>query len=194
MTEVFRDAYRHRVHKEELERQLNGMVVDEEAEPTIIHQLEERNQLQAIMCDFNTDLDLHQNTKRKIRSIDLMTKLASRRETRQPRLSASCKDRTPESPPEEQPPPHSEIPLVIDKSQCIYCVGDTALPLAVRLRKFSKPSNMMTHVEKVHLKHQETVGRFVCHHPDCKHRGDFLKDLDHFKAHVQTVHGQRLRK
>ncbi|KAM7188974.1 Protein of unknown function (DUF3435) domain containing protein [Rhypophila sp. PSN 637] len=39
MTEVFREAYRRRVHNEELERQLNGMAVDEEAEPTIIHQL-----------------------------------------------------------------------------------------------------------------------------------------------------------
>ncbi|KAM7210244.1 Protein of unknown function (DUF3435) domain containing protein [Rhypophila decipiens] len=199
MTEVFREAYRRRVHNEELERQLNGMAVDEEAEPTIIHQLEERNQLQAILCDFDTTLDVHQNTKRKIRAIDLMVSLASRRETRQPRLSAPApapyKDSAPKHLPEKKSPSNSEkIPLVIDQRQCIFCVGDTALPLAVRLRKFSKPSNMMTHVEKVHLKHEPTVGRFVCHHPDCKPLGDFLRDMDHFKAHVQTVHGPQLRK
>ncbi|KAM7192172.1 Protein of unknown function (DUF3435) domain containing protein [Rhypophila sp. PSN 637] len=176
MTEVFREAYRRRVHNEELERQLNGMA---------------RNQLQAILCDFDTTLDVHQNTKRKIRAIDLMT--------RQPRLSAPApapyKDSTPKHLPEKKSPSNNEkIPLVIDQRQCIYCVGDTALPLAVRLRKFSKPSNMMTHVEKVHLKHEPTVGRFVCHHPDCKHLGDFLRDLDHFKAHVQIVHGPQLRK
>ncbi|KAM7183511.1 FluG domain containing protein [Rhypophila sp. PSN 637] len=180
MTKIFREAYRHRVHKEELERQLNGIV------------LEERNQLQVILYDFNTDLELHQNTKRKIRAINLMVSLVCRREIRQPRLLAPCEDSTPEDLREET---HGEkIPLMIDRRQCIYCVGDTALPLAARLRKFSKPSNMMTHVENVHLKQGPTVGRFLCHHPDCKHLGDFLKDLDHFKAHVQTVHGPRLRK
>ncbi|KAM7189730.1 Protein of unknown function (DUF3435) domain containing protein [Rhypophila sp. PSN 637] len=195
ITEVFREAYRCRVHDEELERQLNGKVAKEAAEQTVIHQLEKRNQLQVILCDFNTDLDLHQNTKRKIRAINLMVSLASRRETRQPHVSATFEDGTPEDLPEGEPPSNSEkIPVVIDPRQCIYCIGNTALPSAVRLRKFSKRSNMMAHVENVHLKHAPIVGRFVCHHPDCKYLGDFLRDLDHFKAHVQTVHGPRLRK
>ncbi|TAQ84695.1 hypothetical protein B7494_g6982 [Chlorociboria aeruginascens] len=195
ITEVFREAYRRYVHNAELERQLNRMVVGEEAEPTIIHQLEERNQLQVILCDFNIDLDLHQNTKRKIRAINLIVSLVSRRETRQLRLSTPCEDSPPEDLPEEKLLPDNEqIPLVINKRQCIYCVGDTVLLLKVRLRKFSKPSNMMTYVENVHLKHESTIGRFVCHHPGCKHLRDFLRDLDHFKAHVQIVHGPQLRK
>lgn len=194
MTEVFREAYRRRIHNEELERQLDHKAVEDVAEPAIVHQLEERNQLQVVLCDFNMDLSLHQNTERKIRGINLMVSLASRRETRLPRLPAPREDSAPQHVPEEKPTSDGEqIPLVIDKRQCIYCVGNTALPLEVRLRKFLKPSNMMTHVENVHLKHQPKVGRFICHHPNCRHLGDFLRDLNHFKAHVQTVHGAQLR-
>jgi hypothetical protein len=78
MTKAYQEACRRRIHNEELERQLNGMVVDEEAEPAVQHHLEERNQLQAILCDFNMDLDMQRITDRKIRAINLMVSLACR--------------------------------------------------------------------------------------------------------------------
>jgi len=49
---------------------------------------QEGDQLQVILLDFDTKFDVHQNTKRKIRAINLMVSLASRRETRQPHSSA----------------------------------------------------------------------------------------------------------
>ncbi|KAJ6439024.1 Vegetative incompatibility protein HET-E-1 [Purpureocillium lavendulum] len=73
-------------------------------------------------------------------------------------------------------------------------VGDEQLPYVVQMRAFNRASHMMDHVEKVHLRHEPSRTRFLCRHPQCKHLGDFLTSLDHFKNHVQTVHGVKLRK
>ncbi|KAJ9133697.1 FluG domain-containing protein [Pleurostoma richardsiae] len=194
MTRVYQDALRRRIHNEELERQLSGTAAADETEPVVQHQLEERNNLQAILCDFNMDLDWKRLTERKITAINLMVALASRREIRAPRPSPSCGP-SPGDMASNVPPAmkYEEIPLVLKRTQCIYCVGDETLSYRDRTRTFSRVSHMMDHVENVHLR-REPVGRsFVCHHPDCKLLGDFLEDLDHFKHHVRTVHGVKLR-
>ena len=198
MTKAFQEAYRRRIHNEELERQLSRMVIDEDkAEPVIRHQLIERTLVQEVLCDFSMDLSSEDFTARKVRAMDGLVLLASRREVRQPRMPS------PSPPPESydtetpteynQPEQPAEIPLVLRKKQCIFCVGDEQLSHADRLREFSRVSHMMTHVENVHLKHKRRQGRFLCQHPHCKHLGDFLTSLDHFKNHVQQVHGVRLR-
>ncbi|KAF2187409.1 hypothetical protein K469DRAFT_725417 [Zopfia rhizophila CBS 207.26] len=151
------------------------MVVDEEAEPT----------LQAILCDFNMNLDIKCITDRKIRAINLIVVLASRREIHSP--MEGLLDVTPFLKLEE-------IPLILERTQCIYCVGDEMLPYKDRMRTFSRVSHIMDYVEKVHLKHRPAGGKFVCHHPDCKPLGNFLRDLNEFKNHVQKVHGVKLRK
>ncbi|RSL39172.1 hypothetical protein CEP54_016360, partial [Fusarium duplospermum] len=46
------------------------------------------------------------------------------------------------------------FPLVLEKTQCIYCVGDEQLSHADRTRKFSRVSHMMDHVERVHLRRE----------------------------------------
>ncbi|KAL3957291.1 hypothetical protein ACCO45_007869 [Purpureocillium lilacinum] len=197
MTKVFQNEYRRRMHNAELERQLSGIAIEDHTEPSIQHALEERTQLQALLCDFDTNMSLEDITDRKIRAIDLMVHLASRREVRRPRPSPSpCEiDDSPARSPDPEPlPKMEEIPLVLGKTQCIYCVGDEQLPYVGRMRSFNRVSHMMDHVEKVHLRHEPSRTRFVCRHPQCKHLGDFLTSLDHFKNHVQTVHGVKLRK
>jgi hypothetical protein len=51
MTKAFQEAYRRRMHNEELERQLKGLSCDETPEPLVKHELEERTHLQSILCD-----------------------------------------------------------------------------------------------------------------------------------------------
>ncbi|KAH0593448.1 hypothetical protein MHUMG1_08905 [Metarhizium humberi] len=58
-------------------------------EPSVQHQLEKRTQLQAILSDFRRDLGINHITDRKIRAVDLMVLLASRREARSPAQSSS---------------------------------------------------------------------------------------------------------
>jgi hypothetical protein len=196
MTREYQEAFRRRMHNEELERQLKGVTIDEKPPPPINHELEERSLVQAILCDFNTDIGLEEITSRKIRAIDGMVRLAARREVRQPRSVAS-EDLSRECSPELAPDPAPKrevIPLLLSKTQCIYCVGDERLTHEARMRKFRRVSHMMDHVENVHMRHEKGKARFVCHHPECQRLGDFLTSLDHFKNHVETVHGVKLRK
>lgn len=200
MTKAYQEAYRRRMYNEELEKQLNGMAIEENVEPAVEHQLSERTHLQSILCDFNTDMNPEDITARKIRAIDSMVRLAACREARRPRSVPSheaSKECSPEVADAEQAPklePFEDFPLLLEKTQCIYCVGDAQLPYAARIRKFKRVSHMMDHVENVHLRHEKGKAKFVCRHPECRHLGDFLTSLDHFKNHVQTVHGIRLRK
>ncbi|KAI5455793.1 hypothetical protein BGZ63DRAFT_409706 [Mariannaea sp. PMI_226] len=201
MTKIYQEAWRRRLHDEELERQLSGMVVVErEAEPTLEHHLQERNRLQKILCDFKQDLSSKGITNRKVCAINLMVALASQREIRPPNptLADGMEEMLDRSEVSNSDPPivekREEIPLVLERTQCIYCVGDERLSHRDRTRKFSRVSHMMDHVEKVHLRRQPARATWVCHHPKCKPLGDFLTSLDHFKSHIQKVHGVKLRK
>jgi len=195
MTREYQEACRRRIHNEELERQLSGTVVEEKTEPIVQHHLEERTQLSSIMCDFRSDLSGRDITDRKVSAIDLLVRLAARREVRPPRsLRTKDTDTRENSPTEEKSSPKVEdIPLVLGRTQCIYCVGNEQLPHADRMRPFKRVSHMMDHVENVHLRHEPATTKFVCRHPQCKHLGDFLTSLDHFKVHVQKIHGVKLR-
>jgi hypothetical protein len=164
------------------------------AEPAVRHNLEERDLLQTVLFDFNMNIGWQAITDRKIRAIDLIASLASQRETRQTGSSPSDMEALPEIP--EHPEDLSKlekIPLILKRKQCIFCIGDNSLPIQDRMRSFSRVSHMMDHIENVHLRHIPTGARLICHHPNCKHLGDFLKDLNHFKNHVQKVHRARLR-
>jgi hypothetical protein len=52
---------------------------------------------------------------------------------------------------------------------------------------------MMDHVERKHLKGKDPDARIECCHPTCKSQGLILEHLQHFKNHVQAVHGIALR-
>lgn len=196
MIKVFQEAYRRRFHNEELERQLNGISMSEDGtEPAVQHQLVERTLVQAILCDFKMNLSIEEITARKVQAVDGLVRLAALREVRQPRLPLpSSESHATEKPTtRRQPAKPAEIPLVLGKKQCIYCVGDERLSYSDRVRTFSRVSHMMDHVENIHLKHQPPQGQFICQHPQCKFLGNFLISLSHFKNHVQIVHGVKLR-
>jgi hypothetical protein len=147
------------------------------------------------MCDFRVDLSGQDSTDRKIRAINLLVRLASRREVRPLRPSRVKITSSRESSPDNE---HSslkteEVPLVLGRTQCIYCVGDGRLPYRYRMRTFKRVSHMMDHVEKVYLRHEPSAPSFVYRYPRCKHLGNFLTSLDDFKDHVKTVYGVKLR-
>jgi hypothetical protein len=195
MTKEYQEACRRRIHNEELERQVSGIMVGREPklEPKVEHQLEERTRLQAVLCDFSKEANMERITDRKVLAIDLMVLLASRREVRQAPLTVSRSVSASRETTPDVSPAAVEVPLVLGKAQCIYCIGNERLPHSVRTRSFRRVSHMMDHVENVHLQHEPAEGRLVCHHPQCKQLGDFLTSFDHFKNHVQRVHGVKLR-
>lgn len=147
--------------KRQLNRPLNETVVEEEAEPVIEHQLEERTRLQLILCDLSKDLSPQSIVARKVLAINLQIALASRQElmTRQRRSAPACKDPLKEESPVPAPAPAldpflpaSKFPLVCEKTQCIFCIGNERLSYEQRTRKFRRVSYMWDHVENIHLR------------------------------------------
>ncbi|KAI7758833.1 hypothetical protein LZL87_013816 [Fusarium oxysporum] len=200
MSKIYRDACRRRLYDGELERQLHGtsVAVDKVAGPVTRHQLEERNQLQEIFS-VNRQLTAEDFVAQKVTAINLMAALACRREIARPtRFSkvSTWANVNPQGDEDVSPPTEENeaIPRVLERNQCPICIGDEALPHEARTRKFTRVAHMMDHVERVHLRHEPCRPTWVCYHPACKPKGDFLKSLDHFKNHVLTEHGVKLRK
>jgi Protein of unknown function (DUF3435) len=191
---AYRKDYFFRIHNEMMKRQLDKTVEEEDIEPVIQHQLEERTRLQQILCDFSRDLKPQDIVSWKVLAINLMIALASRQEfqARKPRFApvpqVLIKE---EQDPDPFPQPY-EFPLVCQKTQCIICIGNERLSYEERTRTFPRVSHMMDHVEKLHLRWQP-AGRTICHHPVCKAEGLVLNSVMHFKNHVATVHGISLR-
>lgn len=190
--------------KRQLNRPLNKTVVEVETELVIVHQLEERTQLQLVLCDLSKDLTSQAIVARKVYAIDLQTALASRKElmTRQRRSALACKDPLKEEPPASAPAltpaldpflPASKFPLVCEKTQCMFCIGNEALSYRQRTRKFRRVSHMWDHVENIHLRKVPAEQRIICYHPICKAEGLLLNNVMHFKNHVATVHKVDLR-
>jgi len=202
-----RKDYFFYIHNEMMRRQLNrplNETVEEAAQPVIEHQLEERTQLQLVLCDLSKDLSPQAIVARKVSAINLQIALASRKElmTRQRRSAPTSK-----GPLEEESPvsasvpnpaldpfsPASKFPLVCKKTQCIFCIGNEALSYGHRIRKFRRVSHMWDHVENIHLRDVPAEQPIFCPHPICKAEGLELNGVMHFKNHVATVHIVELR-
>jgi hypothetical protein len=122
--------------------------------------------------------------------------------TRQRRSTPACKDPLKEESPPPAPAltpaldpflPASKFPLICEKTQCIFCIGNEALSYEQRTRRFRRVSHMWDHVENIHLRGVPAEQRIICHHPICKAEGLPLNGVQHFKNHVATVHKVDLR-
>jgi hypothetical protein len=194
LKKVYRRQYFYRIHNEELQRLLNNVETEEYVEPIIHHQLPERTRLQEVICHFPHNLSLEQIVQRRVRVVDLMVALCSRREEPQPKeCSVESRESSNESSTEDylneqQPsrkssPDLDPFPLTCEKTQCIFCYPTK--------KTFSRPAKMMDHVES-HLR-LEPADRIGCRHPVCQAAGLVLGNIHQFKGHVQTVHGITLR-
>ena len=186
---AYRRDYFFRVHNEMMKMSLNPTAIEEPVdEPMVQHELEERNQLQEVLCNFSRGLTPQEVVSHKIIAVTLMIALASRRvcQTRQPRRpSSGCKDPVKPELPSPSPDPVPQPPLICENTQCIICLWDTRLPYKIRTRKFSRPSHMMTHVES-HLRRLLPGEKPVCLDPRCSPEGKglFFDTISLFKNHV----------
>ncbi|KAH6704125.1 hypothetical protein BKA61DRAFT_739939 [Leptodontidium sp. MPI-SDFR-AT-0119] len=166
ISEEYRADYFRRRPLEDIERQNRGQQEDEYIEPVDI-------------------------VARRIHSAGLMVALCRRREVpRRYRLRVALPQ-----PPliKEESPDLEPFPLVLAKSQCPICIGDESKSYEERIGSFCRPAKMMDHVERIHLKGRDPHAKIECYHPVCKSQGLVLEHLEHFKGHVETVHGIKLR-
>jgi hypothetical protein len=197
MDNAYRRDYFYRVHNEMMKRQLQrhlDIVGDEdpkESEPVVQHQLEERIRVQQVLCDLSKDLNPEDIVARKVLAINYMVALASRQElqTHKPKSTPAYQDVVKKESPVSDPDPSpqlDEFPLILGKTQCIFCIGNERYSYDQRTRTFERASHMWAHIENVHLKHLEQL--IPCGHPVCKTQKLVLTSVMHFKNHVAKVH------
>jgi len=204
LEDAVHDAYRKdrelQAYNEMMKMQLNPSTIEEPGErPKVQHQLKERTQLEEVLCDFSRNLTPQETVTRKVAAIILFIALASRQElqTRQSRSAPASKgslnDESSIPAAALDSPPLSTFPLVCEKTQCIFCIGNERLSYEQRTRKFRRVSHMMDHVENLHLHGKSADERQICHHPVCKAEGLVLYNMECFKSHVASVHKINLR-
>ncbi|TVY12529.1 hypothetical protein LARI1_G009432 [Lachnellula arida] len=195
ISEEYRADYFRRRPTEDIERQNNGQEEEEYIEPVVEHQIPQRSLLVDLICTRVTDITLQDAVQRRIQTANLMLTLCGCREVpRRYRLRVALpiqplvKEESPDTDPFS-----CALPLVCNKAQCVFCLGDESKSYEERIGSFCRPAKMMDHVERVHLKGKDPDARIECCHPTCKSEGLILEHLEHFKGHVQTVHGITLR-
>jgi hypothetical protein len=208
MDDQFREDYFRKRHSEDIARQLKGIEPPQYVEPTIEHQVGERNELQRILCDDSNDFSPEQIAQRQRQAARLLTRLCSRREVQHrhrranvPKQQRCDADRT-EADREADlgvkvegsptPEPVELFPLKCKKTQCPVCVGDESLAFEQRMFCYSRPAKMMDHVEG-HLRGLSPDAKVPCWHPHCRSGGVVLDGVMHYKNHVSTVHDIALR-
>ena len=207
MEDAKRKDYFFQIHNTMMEKQLRRPLDktaigadtenSEDPETVIKHQLEERTQLQQVLCDLSKNLSPHAIVTRKVLAINHMVALASRQEfqtrksRRKSRSAPASKDLIKrESSAPDLPPPH-ESPVVRKKIQCIFCIGNQRLSYPEQTRTFSRVAHMWDHVENLHLRLIPAEQQIVCPHPDCD--GLVLDNMICFKNHVVRTHEIKLR-
>lgn len=169
---------------------------DEDKPPPIDLHIPERARLAVILCFQPPNVDAEELYRLRIEAAALQTALCSKRETVKRKL---IQRRTPtdipikEESPEESPEP-DQFPLLMQKTQCPCCIGNESMLVPERTFSYSRPAKMNDHFDREHLrKLKERDSQITCEHPKCKEQGLKLENLNHFRNHVQRVHGIRLR-
>ncbi|KAF1739604.1 hypothetical protein CRV24_001540 [Beauveria bassiana] len=163
----------------------------------------ERARLANILClqpDDWTETDLFQ---RRVEAIDLMVALCDKKETG--RISRTQRPTTVEAFIKQVPPGSDTLsepdlepdpfPLFMEATQCPDCIGDEQLSVEARKFKWCRPPVLNDHFDDAHLARRETAAQrgeaIWCGHPKC--RQEKFVHLDHFRNHVEQVHGRRQR-
>ncbi|KAF7944137.1 hypothetical protein EAE96_010541 [Botrytis aclada] len=192
ISEEYRADYFCRRPTEDIERQNNGYEAEEYVEPIVEYQIPERRELAELLCTRFGSTKPQDAVKLRIRAANLMLALCGCREIPQ-RYMRRAKIPAQSIIEKDLPETDPFFPLVCSKSQCPFCIGDETRSYEQRIGSFCRPAKMMDHVERVHLKGQDSGARMKCYHPICKSQGLVLKHLEHFKSHVQSVHRVTLR-
>ncbi|KAM6516642.1 hypothetical protein FALCPG4_014820 [Fusarium falciforme] len=197
----YREYYFYNRPTWDIERQARGEEEEEYAEPDINVTIPERAALAEIFCRQPDDLTEDQIFERKIEAVNLMVALCDKRETAkrdriQPRAKACLSIKTEPLEIEHKTLPSPDrFPLLLHAAQCPDCIGDERLSREERTFTYCRPTVMNDHFDDQHLIRREQAERrgekIRCEHPKC--RDLKFQHVNHFRRHVQEVHGVMLR-
>ncbi|KAI1026560.1 hypothetical protein LB503_013368 [Fusarium chuoi] len=205
----YREDYFYHRPTWDIEQQARGEEEEEYTEPVIDVHIPERDRLANILCHQPDGLTEDQVLEQRIEAIQLMVSLCDKRETvkrhrvqQNVRAQAQPHIKTEPSEAGSEPEPSlNQFPLLMQPGQCPDCIGDERLSLEERAFSYCRPTVRNDHFDDQHLIDRERAlqrgEKMVCTHPACRtqNRGQNLEfhNMDHFRAHVQTVHRVTLR-
>jgi hypothetical protein len=187
----YREDYFHHRPTWDIEGQANGEEEQEYVEPAVDLHIPERAELAQILCKQPEDLSSTALLAVRIRAGELMSILCGKRETvKRERI----RQRAPADVmvKEESPSPDT-FPLLMQRTQCPRCIGDESLSYEERTFQYCRPAVMYDHFDRTHARHMGDAKQIVCNHPKCQGGALKFKHLNHFKNHVETIHGVKLR-
>ena len=186
---AYREDYFHNRPTWDIEA--DGQEEEEYVEPAIDLHIPERAQLAEILCNQPDNLSSTELLELRIQAAELMVVLCGKRETvkrnhirRRARADVIVKEESPR-------PDH--FPLLMDRKQCPRCIGDETLSHEERTFKYCRPAVMYDHFDRNHAQQLGGVKQMSCNHPKCRGEALEFKHLNHFKNHVERVHGVKLR-
>lgn len=157
--------------------------------PAIELHIAERAELAELLVNQPEDLGDEGLLRLHIRAAELMTTLSDRRETAKRRriLQKAQADVK-----EESPGPDL-FPLLMERTQCPRYIGDERQSYEERTFTYCRPAVMYDHFDREHVKELRGTKQISCRHPKCSGEALEFEDLNHFKNHVESVHGVKLR-
>ena len=174
----------------DIQRQLNG-VLSVELETTVEEYVfAERVRVINALFTFATSSP-EEECKRRVEAIDALTALCRLQEGKR-----ACRPRPSASPIQlegNQTSPSAlegrslsdSLPIECRPTQCIFCVGQEALPAASRLRSFHSRGDLKKHFHRKHLRHHPEDQPIPCPHPRCD---TTLTGKMHLLNHAEVIH------
>jgi hypothetical protein len=198
----YREYYFYNRPTWDLERQARGEEMEEYTEPAIDLVIPERAQVAEILCYQPKGLTIDEIFQKRIEVVDLYVILCGKKETTKrnryrpkthselPASSFIKLETTPELAPDR-------FPLLMETTQCPDCIGDEAQTFHERTFPYCRSTKRNDHFDDYHLEekeHAELHGELIaCKHPKCREKDVKLRNVDHFRNHVASVHGVKLR-
>ena len=196
---VYRREYFDNIHTVEIERQGKDFKEVAFVEPTVDHQLQERKDIQAVMCTMSEPISID-TTAQRILAVESLTALCRRREGQRRMQRRATKDDERKQASKAFSPIHNTnsdedhfvdpFPMLLDPRQCPVCIKDEGLSHWQRTYHFHNIWNMWDHAE-THFRDFPGDKPYFCRHPKCN--GELLNNTTHFKNHCETQHNCRLR-
>jgi hypothetical protein len=188
----YREQYFNTIDTKEVNQQLGLAVPDLKPDgwkpEAVVHDSEERRLIAAMLCDQTPGLTEEARLDRRIRTIKAMVTFCRVRQAPRQKRSSSSRGwgvvKKDEAEDEKIPQPQ-QFPTICSSTQCLFCLGDTRLPLESRIFCFSRPRKAREHVERQHLQFFNANDLIPCPHPECK---EVLRGVMHFKNHAASVH------
>lgn len=159
----------------------------------IVLQLPERALLAELLCNQPETTTFEEMQELRSRVCDLMVDLCHGRETAK---RVELQQRVKRQPPNQKARSEHEFPLLMLATQCPRCIDDARLSYEERVFEYGRPATRNRHFNNEHLRELQSFQKdnlIFCEHPQCAKDGVKLPDVDHFRNHVETVHGVRLQ-